>query len=123
MIILDRYPEFFEACKKAYPNGGLDFSNMGNGDIDSFLIAYLSDLGGESAQLAKMLMACNDEYQLEEAYSSCSLVLAELAVKYNDYCDLVSEGSHAYLTEQCRPTRYMPSDQEMIDAGHKESDF
>jgi len=124
MMILDRYPEFFEVCKKAHPNGGLDFPNMENGDIDSFVIAYLTDLGGESAQLAKMLEACFDEYQLDEAYSSCSLVLAELAIKYNDYCDLVREGAHAYLTEQCKPARYTSPFQDMYDAGHdSERDF
>jgi hypothetical protein len=124
MMILDRYPEFFEVCKKAFPNGGLNFLHMSSSDIDGFVIAYLFDLGGESAQLAKMLEACFDEYQLEEAYSSCSLVLAELAVKYNDYCDLVREGAHAYLTEQCKPTRYASPFQAMYDAGHgSERDF
>jgi len=123
MMILDRYPSFFEVCKKAFPNGGLDFSAMSNSDIDGFVIAYLTDLGGESAQLAGMLKACNDEYQLENAYSSCGVVLSELAVKYNDYCDLIREGAHAYLTEQCKPARRTHSDQAMIDVGHKWSDF
>lgn len=123
MTIFNRYPEFFESCKKAYPNGGLDFSTMSNSDIDGFVISYMTDLGGCSARAAYQLMMKPSEDALEEAYSACRLELDRLAMKYNDYCDLKRDGKFQYLTEENLATKYTPTDQAMYDAGHKHSDF
>ena len=112
MTILNRYPEFFESCKKAYPSGGIDFADMSNSDIDGFVISYMTDLGGDSARAAYHLMMSHDEDELNDAYSACQLELNRLVQHYNDYCDVY---------------RNRPASQSlctgMEDAGHDRSDF
>ena len=118
MMILDRYPEFFEVCKKAFPNGGLDFADMSKSDIDGFVISYMTDLGGDTAKTAFHLMMTPSDDALEDAYSACHLELARLAEHYNDYCDLLRDERHLYLTEERFDTKYTSPFQDMYDAGH-----
>ena len=124
MTILSRYPEFFQTCKKAFPHGGLDFAAMSNSDIDGFVISYMTDLGGDTAKAAFHLMMTPTEESLEDAYSACHLELDRLAQHYNDYCDLVRDEQHMYLTEERFDTKYSSPFQDMYDAGHdSERDF
>lgn len=116
MTVLNRYPEFFEVCKRAFPRGGLNFANMSNSDIDSFVIAYMTDLGGEAARAAEMLKASGDEAQLEDAHSACHLEIGRLADHYNDWCEI-----NAFV-EQWNAIDSKPVDH-MHEAGHKWSDF
>ncbi len=86
-------PNFLECCKNYAPTGQLDIQAISDSEKDSFVFAYLRDIGGTALQhvqkgIAEAKGYSRKESILNSAYSNCEQAMIDLARQYNDWVDL-----------------------------------
>ncbi len=112
-------PNFLECCKNYAPNGQLDIQAISDSEKDSFVFAYLRDIGGTALQQVQKGIAEAKGYSrkgsiLNSAYANCEQAMLDLGRQYNDWVDLQFDNSF---------NQVFNSNKAMYDAGHKSSDF
>ena len=107
----------------------IDFDNLPDHQKDQSVIAYCMDFDSKHMKTMALHLqspACADNVK-ESAFRNTEYDIRYLVTQYNDMLDLRdanrSDTGEEYTFCENAFNRIFRTDQEMIDAGHKHSDF